>query len=76
MEFLVAGATAVQLGTVNFYNPRASMDVLDAMPAALAAAGVNRVVDIVGSLVTDPISKTRQGDKETGRQGELATKQH
>jgi len=32
MEFLVAGATAVQLGTVNFYNPRASMEVLDALP--------------------------------------------
>jgi dihydroorotate dehydrogenase (NAD+) catalytic subunit len=71
MEFLVAGAAAVQLGTVNFYNPRASMDVLDALPAALAAAGVTCVADIVGTLVTDPTSKTRQGDKETGRQGEI-----
>jgi dihydroorotate dehydrogenase (NAD+) catalytic subunit len=71
MEFLVAGATAVQLGTVNFYNPKASIDVLDALPGALAAVGVKRVTDIVGTLVTDPISKTRQGDKETGRQGEI-----
>ena len=39
MEFLVAGASAVQLGTVNFYNPKASMEVLDALPAALAEAG-------------------------------------
>ena len=39
MEFLVAGASAVQLGTVNFYNPTASMEVLDALPAALAEAG-------------------------------------
>ena len=38
MEFLVAGASAVQLGTVNFYNPKASMDVLDALPQALATA--------------------------------------
>jgi hypothetical protein len=76
MEFLVAGATAVQLGTVNFYNPRASMDVLDALPRALSAAGVTSVADIVGTLVTDPITKTRQGDKETGRQGDLATKRH
>jgi dihydroorotate dehydrogenase (NAD+) catalytic subunit len=68
MEFLVAGATAVQLGTVNFYNPRASMDVLDALPGALAAAGVDRVTDLVGSLIVDDI---RQGDKETRRQGEL-----
>lgn len=52
MEFLVAGASAVQLGTVNFYNPKASMEVLDALPEALAAAGANRVADIVGTLVT------------------------
>jgi dihydroorotate dehydrogenase (NAD+) catalytic subunit len=50
MEFLVAGATAVQLGTVNFYNPRASMEVLDALPGALSAAGALRVADIVGTL--------------------------
>jgi dihydroorotate dehydrogenase (NAD+) catalytic subunit len=52
MEFLVAGASAVQLGTVNFYNPKASMEVLDALPEALAIAGVNNVADIVGTLVT------------------------
>jgi dihydroorotate dehydrogenase (NAD+) catalytic subunit len=52
MEFLVAGASAVQLGTVNFYNPKASMEVLDALPEALAIAGVNRVADVVGTLVT------------------------
>jgi dihydroorotate dehydrogenase (NAD+) catalytic subunit len=52
MEFLVAGASAVQLGTVNFYNPRASMEVLDALPAALAEAGAKCVADVVGSLVT------------------------
>jgi dihydroorotate dehydrogenase (NAD+) catalytic subunit len=50
MEFLVAGATAVQLGTVNFYNPRASMEVLDALPQALAEAGANRVANVVGTL--------------------------
>ena len=32
MEFLVAGATAVQIGTANFYNPRATMEMLDALP--------------------------------------------
>jgi dihydroorotate dehydrogenase (NAD+) catalytic subunit len=51
IEFFVAGASAVQLGTVNFYNPRASMEVLDALPAALAEAGASRVADVVGSLV-------------------------
>jgi dihydroorotate dehydrogenase (NAD+) catalytic subunit len=50
MEFFVAGASAVQLGTVNFYNPRASMEVLDALPQALATAGVSRVADVVRTL--------------------------
>jgi dihydroorotate dehydrogenase (NAD+) catalytic subunit len=51
MQFLVAGATAVQLGTVNFYNPRASIEVLDALPGALAEAGVASVAEVVGTLV-------------------------
>ncbi|MBN1851467.1 MAG: dihydroorotate dehydrogenase [Pirellulales bacterium] len=54
MEFFVAGASAVQLGTVNFYNPRATMDVLDALPDALAEAGVLSVADVVGTLQVIP----------------------
>ena len=50
MEFLVAGATAVQLGTVNFYRPTASIEILDALPAALAELGAARVTDVVGTL--------------------------
>jgi dihydroorotate dehydrogenase (NAD+) catalytic subunit len=50
MEFFVAGATAVQLGTVNFYNPTVSMTILDALPSAFAEAGAKRVNDIVGTL--------------------------
>jgi dihydroorotate dehydrogenase (NAD+) catalytic subunit len=50
MEFLVAGASAVQLGTVNFYNPTATMQVLDALPAAMAGIGVTRLSDVVGTL--------------------------
>ncbi len=65
MEFLVAGATAVQLGTVNFYNPRASMEVLDALPQALVEAGAKRVADVVGTLVTGSSLEKRQGDKGT-----------
>jgi dihydroorotate dehydrogenase (NAD+) catalytic subunit len=57
MEFLVAGASAVQLGTVNFYNPQASMEVLDALPVALAEVGASRVADVVGTLVTNGTKK-------------------
>lgn len=50
MEFLVAGATAVQIGTASFYNPTATMHILNALPEALAQAGVQCVSDIVGTL--------------------------
>jgi dihydroorotate dehydrogenase (NAD+) catalytic subunit len=50
MDFLVAGATAVQVGTANFYNPSASMRILDALPAALREAGAATVGEVVGTL--------------------------
>jgi dihydroorotate dehydrogenase (NAD+) catalytic subunit len=53
MEFLVAGATAVEVGTANFYNPTVSMQILDALPSALAELGAQCVADVVGSLKTD-----------------------
>jgi dihydroorotate dehydrogenase (NAD+) catalytic subunit len=50
MEFLVAGASAVQLGTVNFYDPTAAQRVAAALPAALDQLKAERVADVVGTL--------------------------
>jgi len=50
LEFLVAGAAAVQIGTANFYNPTASMQILDALPGALHEAGAESVGQVVGTL--------------------------
>ena len=50
MEFLVAGASAVQLGTVNFFDPTASMRILDELPGALETLGVTSVREAVGSV--------------------------
>jgi dihydroorotate dehydrogenase (NAD+) catalytic subunit len=50
LEFLVAGASAVQIGTANFYNPGLSSRLVDELAAALAAEKVARVGDIVGTL--------------------------
>jgi len=52
MEFFIAGASAVQLGTVNFYNPTASITILDGLPAAVAELGANSIQEIVGTLAT------------------------
>jgi dihydroorotate dehydrogenase (NAD+) catalytic subunit len=52
MEFLVAGATAVQIGTANYYDPTVTMKLVEALPKALADVGVSSVRDIVGTLQT------------------------
>jgi dihydroorotate dehydrogenase (NAD+) catalytic subunit len=50
MEFLVAGASAVQLGTVNFYDPTASMRAAAGLPEALSHLGAKSVREIVGTI--------------------------
>jgi dihydroorotate dehydrogenase (NAD+) catalytic subunit len=50
LEFLIVGATAVQVGTANFVNPRTSMDIVDGLENWLAEKGIERVTDIIGAL--------------------------
>ena len=52
MQFLVTGATAVQIGTANFYDPTVTMKVLDALPGALAELSAKSVGEVVGTLNT------------------------
>jgi len=51
MEFFVTGASAVQIGTANFYNPTVTMQILDALPSALAELGAKTASEIVGTLL-------------------------
>jgi dihydroorotate dehydrogenase (NAD+) catalytic subunit len=52
MEFFVAGASAVQIGTANYFDPLVSMKMLDALPGCLSEAGVETISEIVGTLGT------------------------
>jgi dihydroorotate dehydrogenase (NAD+) catalytic subunit len=52
MEFLVAGATAVQIGTANYYDPTVTTKLVSALPAALREAGVNSIYELVSTLRT------------------------
>lgn len=64
MEFLVAGATAVQIGTANFYNPSVSIQILDALPGALAELQAVNVADVVKTLeCIDSTTKDDSTDK-------------
>jgi dihydroorotate dehydrogenase (NAD+) catalytic subunit len=50
LEFLVAGATAVQIGTANYYDPTVSERLVGELPKALAEAGASSVRDVVGTM--------------------------
>ena len=52
LEFFVAGASAVQIGTANFYQPTVTMTILDGLPAAVASLGAASLREIVGTLDT------------------------
>jgi dihydroorotate dehydrogenase (NAD+) catalytic subunit len=53
MEFLVAGASAVQLGTVNFYDPTISERIVNQLPDAARELGANSVREVIGTLRVD-----------------------
>ncbi|MGE3821845.1 MAG: dihydroorotate dehydrogenase [Isosphaeraceae bacterium] len=50
MEFLVAGATAIQVGTATFYDPTAAERLLDDLTRTLNELGVASVGEVVGTL--------------------------
>lgn len=50
VEFLLAGATAVAVGTANFVDPTATMRVLDGVTEYCHLHGVSRVSDLTGAL--------------------------
>ena len=50
IEFILAGASAVAVGTANFLNPRATMDVLDGIIDYCEENGVASISELVGAL--------------------------
>ncbi|MCK9274058.1 MAG: dihydroorotate dehydrogenase [Syntrophales bacterium] len=50
LEFLIAGARAVQVGTANFVNPGITVEIIDGIVSYLAQRGINDVNDIIGTL--------------------------
>ena len=52
IEFFIAGATAVQVGTANFINPRATLDIVEGIEQFLADHGLKHVSEIIGTLTT------------------------
>ncbi|MFZ5797381.1 MAG: dihydroorotate dehydrogenase [Desulfobulbaceae bacterium] len=50
LEFLIAGATAVQVGTANFFQPTATEEIIDGLAAFLRNQGLSSIRQVIGSL--------------------------
>jgi dihydroorotate dehydrogenase (NAD+) catalytic subunit len=50
MEFFLAGASAIQVGTANYYRPTAALDILESLPERIASLGASTLAEIVGTL--------------------------
>lgn len=63
MEFLLAGATCVQLGTANFAEPSAGQRIISELQGWMKETGFERVQDVVGAL--EPIPALPEYQKES-----------
>ena len=50
LEFLIVGASAVQVGTANFINPQTSMDVVTGLEHYMDENRLDHINDVIGSL--------------------------
>ncbi|MDD5747292.1 MAG: dihydroorotate dehydrogenase [Candidatus Omnitrophica bacterium] len=50
LEFMLAGATAISVGTANFVNPRASLDIIEGIRAYCVRKKINDINRIIGKV--------------------------
>jgi dihydroorotate dehydrogenase (NAD+) catalytic subunit len=49
LEFIMAGATAIEVGTAGFSNPRAALDVVEGLEEYMASEGIKDLSEIIGA---------------------------
>ena len=52
LEFFIAGATAISVGTANFINPRVSLEIIAGLKQYMADNNIQNLSDLIGSLKT------------------------
>ena len=50
LEFILAGATAVSVGTANFHNPYTTVEVVDGIRAYMERYGVKDINELIGAV--------------------------
>jgi dihydroorotate dehydrogenase (NAD+) catalytic subunit len=61
LEYMIAGASAVQVGSAHFIDPRVGLKIIDGIRDYLKTQGIPDVSSLVGSL------KTGQDSRRTDR---------
>ncbi len=51
LEFLMAGASAIQIGTVNFVNPRVGSEIVQGIEEYLRGGGMGDLSKIIGAAL-------------------------
>ncbi|MBA7661116.1 Dihydroorotate dehydrogenase B (NAD(+)), catalytic subunit [subsurface metagenome] len=49
IEFIMAGASAIQVGTASFTNPRAPLDVLEGIKQFMKKEGIKDITELIGA---------------------------
>jgi dihydroorotate dehydrogenase (NAD+) catalytic subunit len=62
VEFLIAGATAVAVGTANFINPKVSIEIIDGIERYLITNGMSDIYQLIGSITTNEPGPQRKTD--------------
>lgn len=52
LEFIIAGATAVQIGTANYYDPKITIKVIDGLSQYCDRHGLDHLRSLIGSIIT------------------------
>lgn len=52
LEFIIAGATAIQVGTANFVNPNATMEIIDGIEAFMLENHIRTIKHLINTLQT------------------------
>jgi dihydroorotate dehydrogenase (NAD+) catalytic subunit len=51
LEFMIAGATAVQIGTANYYDPRVTIKVIDGLAEYCQTRDISNINSLTGSII-------------------------
>ena len=49
IEFIIAGASAIQVGTASFTNPRAPLNILEGIKQFMKKEGIEDIAELIGA---------------------------